>query len=56
MTVVLLFALAGLLLLGGGFSRGNSLAAVAGAFLLADAMVLYIIFGPAAAFARTLFH
>jgi len=55
MTIVLLLALAGLLLLGTGFSRGNFVALLLGGVLLADAMALYVIFGPATTALRTLF-
>ncbi|MFI5268543.1 MAG: hypothetical protein ACHQ7M_14315 [Chloroflexota bacterium] len=55
MSVVALLALAGLVLLGTGFARGNPIALVVGGVLLADAMALYIIFGPAAQTARALF-
>lgn len=55
MSVVALLVLAGLVLLGMGFVRGNPVALVIGGVLLADAMALYIIFGPAAQTARTLF-
>jgi hypothetical protein len=44
-----------LVLLGTGFTRGNVVALVIGGVLLADAMALYIIFGPAAQTARALF-
>jgi len=50
-----LLALAGLLLLGTGFSRGNFVALLLGGVLLADAMALYVIFGPATTALRTLF-
>ena len=55
MSIVVLLALAGLILLGAGFTRGNGVALVLGAVLLADAMALYVIFGPAAQAARSIF-
>jgi hypothetical protein len=55
MGIVALLVLAGLILLGTGFSRGNGIALIIGGVLLADAMALYVIFGPAAQVARTIF-
>lgn len=55
MSVVALLVLAGLVLVGTGFARGNPIALVIGCVLLVDAMALYIIFGPAAQTARALF-
>lgn len=55
MGVVAVLILAGLILVGTGFSRGNAIALIVGAVLLADAMALYVIFGPAAQAARTIF-
>ena len=54
MSIVALLILSGLVLMGIGFSRGNPIALVIGGVLLADAMALYIIFGPAAQAARTI--
>ena len=54
MSIVVLLALVGLILLGTGFSRGNAVALVVGGVLLADAMAFYVIFGPAAQAARTI--
>ena len=56
MTIPLLLAIAGLVLLATGFTRGNPVALIVGGVLLADAMALYVVFGPAADFARTLIH
>ncbi|MBV9121300.1 MAG: hypothetical protein JOZ39_11385 [Chloroflexi bacterium] len=52
MTVAILLALAGLVLVGLGMSRGNPVALVVGALLVADSMLFYIVFGPAATFSR----
>lgn len=54
MSVVALFAIVGLLLVGTGLSRGNAIALIIGGVLLADSMALYVIFGPATQFARAL--
>jgi hypothetical protein len=54
-SIVALLVVAGLILVGTGFTRGNAAALVLGAVLLADAMALYVIFGPAADAARTIF-
>jgi len=56
LSITLLLVLAGIVLLGIGASRGNVIALVIGGLLLADAMALYVIFGPAADLARTLFR
>ena len=55
MAVVALLVIVGLVLLGTGITRGSGLALILGMFLMTDAMVLYIIYGPAAGIARTLF-
>ena len=55
MGVVALLILAGLILVGTGFSRGNAIALIVGGVLLADAMAFYVIFGPAAQVAKTIF-
>ena len=55
MGIVALLILAGLILVGTGFSRGNAIALIVGGVLLADAMAFYVIFGPAAQVARTIF-
>ncbi|HVA23706.1 MAG TPA: hypothetical protein VMW62_04865 [Chloroflexota bacterium] len=55
MSVVAVLILSGIVLMGIGFSRGNPIALVVGGVLLADAMALYVIFGPAAQAARTIF-
>lgn len=55
MAVVALLVVAALVLLGTGITRGNGIALILGMVLMADAMALYLIYGPAASIARTLF-
>jgi hypothetical protein len=55
MSIVALLVIVGLVLLGTGFARGNAIALILGGVLLADAMAMYVIFGPAAELSRTLF-
>jgi hypothetical protein len=54
-SIVVLLLLAGVILLGIGFVRSSGLAMLLGGVALADAMALYVIFGPAANAAQTLF-
>jgi len=54
-SIVVLLLLAGLILLATGFTRGNMVALVLGGVLLADAMALYVIFGPTVQAVRTIF-
>ena len=56
MSIVVLLILVGLLLTGTGLARGNGLALVIGGVLMADAMVFYVIFGPAAQASRAIFR
>ena len=55
MSIVALLVVAGLILVGTGFARGNPIALIVGGVLMADAMALYVIFGPASQLARTIF-
>ena len=55
MAVMVLVALTGLALVGAGLSRGHLLAVIAGAFLLADSLVLYVVFGPVVQTLRAVF-
>jgi len=55
MAVVILLSMVGLGLLGTGISRGSGVALVLGMVLMADAMALYLIYGPAVTFVHTLF-
>ena len=54
MILVALLVLTAVAVLGYGFVRSNTVALVVGAVLLADAMLFYIVFGPAAAFVRSI--
>ena len=55
MSIVPLLLIAGLVLLGVGLARGNGAFLVLAGVLLADALALYVIFGPAAQAVRTIF-
>jgi hypothetical protein len=55
MTIVALLVIVGVILLGIGLVRGNMASLVLGGVLLADALALYVIFGPAAQAVHTIF-
>jgi hypothetical protein len=55
MSIVALLVIVGIILLGVGLVRSNMAWLVLSGILLADALALYVIFGPAAQAARTLF-
>lgn len=55
MSIVALLLLVGIILLGVGLVRGNGAWLVLAGVLLADALALYVIFGPAAQTLRTIF-
>ncbi|MHB8621369.1 MAG: hypothetical protein ACYDAG_17700 [Chloroflexota bacterium] len=55
MMVAVLLALAGLVLIGLGVSRGQPVALIVGAVLLADSLLMYALFGPVLGLMHTLF-
>ncbi len=55
MTIAVILNIVGFALLAIGFYRGNLVALIVGGVIMAEAMALYLFFGPATEAARNLF-